>query len=69
MYSISCGIAILEQSMEDTKALFKAADTALYDAKGSGKNKINVYINKLIIVILARKKKQNSRKRLSFIYK
>lgn len=41
--SISCGVSYWENTKEDTaKDLFKRADTALYEAKNTGKNKVVV---------------------------
>lgn len=45
-YSISCGIAVLDDTMTMVKDLFNAADQALYTAKRAGKNKVVFYEKK-----------------------
>lgn len=38
--TVSCGIAIKDEKINDSNKLFEVADKSLYKAKNSGKNRI-----------------------------
>lgn len=43
--TVSMGVAVLDEEFTDKKLLLEAADKALYEAKGQGKNRVAIYSN------------------------
>lgn len=52
-FSISIGVAALSAELSTLEALMQAADKALYDAKGSGRNQVVVYRKKMLVAVPA----------------
>ena len=47
-YTVSAGVAVMEAGVENLEDLFKRADAALYQAKSSGRNRVERWTSALL---------------------